>query len=105
MDVPRLQFQRRAWRQYHEFPLWDPYLWCGQPFLGEIVGAAFPLNWPLFWLPGPDRISLTALNWYFLTLHFLAVLSVPRPDLFANRLPSGRSVVFLLRIGRAYALA
>src|SRR5215472_5870924 len=36
MDVPRLQFQRLAWRQYHEFPLWDPYLWCGQPFLGEI---------------------------------------------------------------------
>lgn len=75
MDVPRLQFQRLAWRQYHEFPLWDPYLWCGQPFLGEIVGAAFPLNWPLVWLPGPDRISLTTLNWYFLALHFLAGLA------------------------------
>lgn len=75
MDVPRLQFQRLAWRQHHEFPLWDPYLWCGQPFLGEIAGAAFPLNWPLFWLPGPDRISLTALNWYFLGLHFLAALA------------------------------
>src|SRR5262252_8899389 len=57
MDVPRLQFQRLAWRQHHEFPLWDPYLWCGQPFLGEIAGAAFPLNW------------------YFLGLHFLAALA------------------------------
>lgn len=75
MDVPRLQFQHVAWR-HHEFPLWDPYLWCGQPFLGQIVGAAFPLNWPLFWLHlREDRISLTTLNWYFLALHFLAALA------------------------------
>src|SRR5579864_5909589 len=48
MDVPRMQFQRVTWRN-GEFPLWDPHLWCGQPFLGEIVGAAFPVNWPFFW--------------------------------------------------------
>ena len=75
MDVPRLQFQRVAWRN-HEFPLWDPHLWCGQPFLGEIVGAAYPLNWPLF-LSHPSRnnpLSLSALNWYFVFLHFLGAL-------------------------------
>jgi hypothetical protein len=75
MDVPRLQFQRVAWRN-HEFPLWDPHLWCGQPFLGEIVGAAYPINWPFF-LFHPSRnnpLSLSALNWYFVLLHFLGAL-------------------------------
>lgn len=75
MDVPRLQFQRATWRSF-EFPLWDPHLWCGQPFLGEIVGAAYPVNWMLF-LAHPSRnnpVSLSALNWYFLLLHFLGAL-------------------------------
>ncbi len=75
MDVPRLQFQRATWSN-HEFPLWDPHLFCGQPFLGQIVGAAYPLNWPLF-LVGPkarDQLSLGQLNWYFVALHFLGAL-------------------------------
>jgi hypothetical protein len=76
MDVPRLQFQRVTW-QHGEFPLWDPHLWCGQPFLGEIVGAAFPVNWPFFWKPFNHQLqtSLSALNWYFVVLHFLAALA------------------------------
>lgn len=75
MDVPRLQFQRDTWRN-HEFPLWDPHLWCGQPFLGEIVGAAYPLNWPFFLLKPNARgqLSLGQLNWYFVALHFLGAL-------------------------------
>jgi len=75
MDVPRLQFQRATWRN-HEFPLWDPHLWCGQPFLGEIVGAAYPINW-LFFLIHQSRtnqLSLSALNWYFVLLHYLGAL-------------------------------
>jgi hypothetical protein len=75
MDVPRLQFQRATWHN-HEFPLWDPHLWCGQPFLGQIVGAAYPLNWPFFLLKPNARgqLSLGQLNWYFLSLHFLGAL-------------------------------
>ncbi|MGA2113269.1 MAG: YfhO family protein [Bryobacteraceae bacterium] len=75
MDTPRLQFERTAWHG-REFPLWDPHLWCGQPFLGEIVGAACPLNWPLFRLRlhGEDRLTLGLLNWYWVYLHFLAAL-------------------------------
>ncbi len=75
MDVPRLQFQQVAWHN-HEFPLWDPHLWCGQPFLGQIVGAACPLNWPLFLLKpnGKNQISIRQLNWYFVVLHFLGAL-------------------------------
>lgn len=75
MDVPRLQFQRMTWHS-HEFPLWDPHLWCGQPFLGEIVGAAFPLNWPFVRLPRGTvgLFSLDALNWYFVFLHLVGAL-------------------------------
>jgi hypothetical protein len=76
MDIPRLQFQHETFAD-GRFPLWDPHLWCGQPFLGQIVGAAFPLNWPLLLLPtGADgKISLDALNWYFVLLHVLAALT------------------------------
>ena len=76
MDVPRLQFQSTSWQVHHQFPLWDPHLWCGQPFLGEIVGAAYPLNWPFFLVPLPDSgyVSLGQLNWYFFILHFLGAL-------------------------------
>ena len=76
MDVPRLQFQRAAWHD-HEFPLWDPHLWCGQPFLGEIVGAAFPLNWPFLRLPrgSVGLFSFEALNWYFVYLHLIGALA------------------------------
>ena len=75
MDVPRLQFQQVTWR-HHEFPLWDPHSWCGQPFLGEIVGAAYPLNWPLFLLKpnSKGQISFRQLHWYFVMLHFLGAL-------------------------------
>lgn len=75
MDAPRLQFQRIAWHN-HEFPLWDPYLWCGQPFLGGMTGGAFPFNWPLFLRrgTGEDRLTLGLLNWYWVYLHFLAAL-------------------------------
>jgi hypothetical protein len=75
MDVPRLQFQRATWRK-HEFPLWDPHLWCGQPFLGQIVGAAFPFNWPFFLLKSnsKNQISFKQLNWYYFVLHFLGAL-------------------------------
>ncbi len=75
MDVPRLEFQQVTWHQ-HEFPLWDPHSWCGQPFLGEIVGAAFPLNWPLFLLKpnAKGQLSFRQLNWYYLALHFLGAL-------------------------------
>ena len=75
MDVPRFQFQATAWH-HAAFPLWDPRLWCGQPFLGEIVGAAFPLNWPFFLLPldAHGHVSLDILNWYFLVLHCLGAL-------------------------------
>lgn len=75
MEVPRFQFQMSQWHQGH-FPLWDPHQWCGQPLLGQIVGAAYPLNWPLFLLPfdANGKIRMSQLNWYFVLIHFLGAL-------------------------------
>jgi hypothetical protein len=75
METPRFQFQATRWH-LGAFPLWDPHQWCGQPFLGQIVGAANPLNWPFFLLPldAADKISIGTLHWYFVILHFLGAL-------------------------------
>src|SRR5206468_7949895 len=58
------------------FPLWDQYLWAGQPLLGQAQpGAAYPLNWLLFCLPrSHDHISGTALRWYYVAIHLMAAL-------------------------------
>jgi hypothetical protein len=75
MEVPRLQFQAHRWH-VGAFPLWDPHQWCGQPFLGQIVGAANPVNWPFLLLPldASGKIAIPVLHWYFLILHFLGGL-------------------------------
>ena len=46
MELPRLQFLALELRHLR-FPLWNPNLWCGQPFLAQFTGAAYPLNWIL----------------------------------------------------------
>jgi len=75
-EVPRLQFQASQWR-HGAFPLWDPHQWCGQPFLGEVVGAANPVNWPFFLVPRrSDKVSIRLLHWYFVYIHFLGALFV-----------------------------
>jgi hypothetical protein len=65
-----------AARQFHHgsFPLWDPYLWAGQPLLGQAQpGVAYPLNWLLFALPLHDgRILQGALQWYFVIIRMMA---------------------------------
>ena len=49
--LPWLVVQARQWHQ-HRIPLWDPYMWAGQPLIGQAQpGAAYPLNWILFLLP------------------------------------------------------
>jgi hypothetical protein len=55
-------------------PLWDPYLWSGQPLLGQAQpGAAYPLNWLLFAMPlEGGHISPIALAWYFVIIHLMA---------------------------------
>ena len=48
---PWMELQAAAW-QSGQVPLWDPYLWGGQPLHGQVQpGVAYPLNWLLFALP------------------------------------------------------
>ena len=73
--LPWFQVQARQWHE-GQFPLWDPYLWAGQPLLGQAQpGAAYPLNWLLFWIPlEGQRIQMIALQWYFVIIHFMAAV-------------------------------
>ena len=71
--VPWFQFQASEWHA-GRFPLWDPYLWCGQPVLGQVIpAAANPLNWILFLMPLHNGwLQLAFLNGYFVGIHILA---------------------------------
>jgi Bacterial membrane protein YfhO len=73
--LPWFQVQARAWN--HGMPaLWDPYVWAGQPLLGQAQpGAAYPLNWLLFSLPlrHDGFIRWWALQWYFVAIRFMAL--------------------------------
>ncbi len=73
--LPWLQFQAGEWHR-GSFPLWDPYHWGGQSLIGQAQpGAAYPPNWILFLLPLRNGwIRLLYLHWYFVVIHFLAVL-------------------------------
>ncbi|MCU0229566.1 MAG: YfhO family protein [Bryobacterales bacterium] len=57
-----------------QLPLWDPYVWGGQPLHGQVQpGAAYPLNWLLFSIPQRDGfLRYGVLDWYFVVLHILA---------------------------------
>jgi hypothetical protein len=72
--LPWFQVQAAEWHA-GRIPLWDPYVWGGQPLIGQAQpGVAYPLNWILFALPfGADgRLSPIALNWYYVVIHFMA---------------------------------
>jgi hypothetical protein len=71
--LPWFQVQAREWHA-GRFPLWDPYLWAGQPLFGQAQpGAAYPLNWILFLMPLENgRIAGWALAWYYVAIHLMA---------------------------------
>ncbi len=73
--LPWYQFQAQEWHR-GQFPLWDPYLWGGQSLIGQdLPGAACPVNWILFSLPlKHGEINHQFLNYYWVLLHYLAVL-------------------------------
>lgn len=74
--LPWYQVQSRAWLE-HVFPTWDPYAWGGQPLLAQAQpGAAFPLNWPLFWTPfdAEGKIQVRLVDLHYAAMHLLAAL-------------------------------
>ena len=97
--LPWLQVQARGW---HEgvFPMWDPHHWGGQSLFGQMQpGAAFPLNWPLFWTPLADGfIQQQYISWHRLAMHLLTGLFM-----FALAREQGRSRLAGLFAGLAWA--
>ncbi len=74
MELPRFQFQASEWH-HSRFPLWNPHEWCGQPFLAQVLGAAYPPNWLLFLLPFREgKIRIEFVHWYFMLIHFFGAL-------------------------------
>ena len=71
--LPWFNVQAHEWHA-GRIPLWDPYLWTGQPLVGQgQPGAAYPLNWILFRLPLENgHIAGWALAWYFVVIHLMA---------------------------------
>ena len=70
--MPWLHMQSHAWR-HGVFPAWDPYVYCGQPLVGQAQpGAVYPPNWLLFLMPlGKGQVRLGFLHWYFVLIHFM----------------------------------
>ena len=71
--LPWFHVQAQEWHA-GRIPLWDPYLWAGQPLLGQAQpGSAYPLNWLLFAMPLQNgHIANWALAWYFVIIHLMA---------------------------------
>jgi len=68
-------FEEQAREIHHgRLPLWDPYLWSGQPLSGNgQPGTAYPLNWILFALPLQNgHIAPGVLAWYYVAIHLMA---------------------------------
>jgi len=76
LQIPRLQFFARSLHAGH-FPLWNPYVWLGQPTLGSGQPGLLNPVVLLFarFLPLRDGgLSFAELNWLYFALHFFAAL-------------------------------
>ncbi|MEW6097151.1 MAG: YfhO family protein [bacterium] len=67
-----LRYMLADWLKQGEFPLWNPYIFSGMPYLGDIQAALFyPFNIFYYILPTDRAIA------YYIVLHFfLAGLSM-----------------------------
>ncbi|HTB10413.1 MAG TPA: YfhO family protein [Bryobacteraceae bacterium] len=99
--LPWFQFQAGEWHQWR-FPLWDPYSWTGQPLFGQAQpGAAYPINWLLFWMPlDHGWLRQDVLHWWYVLVHYLAGLSC-----YALCRDLGRSRLASVLGGIVYSLA
>ncbi len=99
--LPWFQFQAGEWHQWR-FPLWDPNSWAGQPLFGQAQpGAAYPLNWLLFWMPLKNGwMRQDVLHWFYVLVHYFAGLSC-----YALCRDLGRSRLASVLGGIIYSLA
>ena len=99
--LPWLQFQASEWHE-HRFPSWDPNSWTGQPLFGQgQPGAAYPLNWLMFWMPldAHGWLRQDVLHWWYVLIHFLASLTC-----YALARELGRSRVASIVAGCIFSL-
>ena len=99
--MPWFQFQAGEWHHWR-FPMWDPNSWTGQPLFGQAQpGAAYPINWLLFWMP-LDRgwLRQDVLHWFYVLVHYLAGLTC-----YALCRDLGRSRLASVLGGIVYSLA
>lgn len=98
--VPWLNYEAQQFHTHH-IPLWDPFLFGGQSLIGQgQPGLAYPLNWILFSLPlHRGHLNFDILNWYFLSIHYLAALFC----YFLCR-DLGRSIIGSVLAGLAFGL-
>lgn len=98
--LPWFQFQAGEWHQWR-FPLWDPYSWAGQPLFGQAQpGAAYPINWLLFWMPlDHGWLRQDVLHWFYVLVHYLAGLTA-----YALARDLGRSRLASVLAGIVYSL-
>jgi hypothetical protein len=99
--MPWMQFQASEWH-HGRFPMWDPNSWTGQPLFGQgQPGAAYPLNWLMFWMPLNDHgwLRQDVLHWYYVLIHFLAALTC-----YALARELGRSKEASIVAGSIFAL-
>src|ERR1700728_2030970 len=84
------------------FPMWDPYSWTGQPLFGQAQpGAAYPINWLLFWTPlDHGWLRQDVLHWFYVLVHYLAGLTC-----YALCRDLGRSRLASVLGGIVYSLA
>ena len=98
--LPWLEFQAREW-QAGRVPLWDPWLWMGQPLHGQWQPAVTaPLNWLLLPLKPEPGLTNLFFNLYFLCIRWVGAAAAYR---LARSLGCGR--VSAVAAGFAYATA
>jgi hypothetical protein len=99
--LPWFQMQAGEWHRWR-FPLWDPYSWAGQPLIGQAQpGAAYPLNWLLFWMPlHRGWLRQDVLHWFYVLIHYLAALTA-----YALCRDLGRSRLASVLGGLVYSLS
>ncbi|HEY1192502.1 MAG TPA: hypothetical protein VGE74_33065, partial [Gemmata sp.] len=68
--LPAKMFLNREWRATGELPLWNPYHFCGAPFVHDIqVGMFYPPNLVVLLVPGTGVGAATS---WVIALHVLA---------------------------------
>ena len=73
--LPWYNAQAIAWSE-GSFPTWDPFVYGGQPLLGQMQpGAAFWPNWPVFWAPMVDgHVNVRLVDMHYGVMHLLPAL-------------------------------